>query len=469
MRTQILQSAYSRGAIRDLARHTLPAGSVWKMTDWIPDLAGAPNAKRGGWGSFGILAGETAMAGVAYAPFTAGDQIVSIGADGALFNGTTNKGAAVVPIAKPVFFQNQLIIPGSTVKTYNGTAAPTSLAGAPANGQYAATYKSRLVLGVGNTLYFSNPGDPASYDVLSTIGVTDPITGIAALRNMIAIFSKGRSERIRGSIPPSSSTDGDMVLEPMFNEGCIDARSISVDGDKVIWANANGVFISDGAAIDNLIELGGLLQYWETLLAGYQTTWTFAGGLYGGYYVIAIMDGTTFVDALMCKLSTKTWTFLANMPVRMFANAYATAPELYMAIGNTNRVGTFSKIFFPSSANTSDGNGTAVQPVIELPFYRGAPGSKRWRNLYFGLNLDAPVDTHLQVEYTSYPNDQSYDLLTDDDGVTIAIGPTSGYTREKVPLSLADEGFGLRITQVGPSNATMLFDIEAETHDREGR
>lgn len=472
MKTELLQTAYSRGAIQDLPRHALPSGSVWKMTDLVPDLGGARLQKRGGWmNETAALGAGSYLSAVAFAPFSAGDQLVAIDNAGTLYDATAevSKGAAVVPVSRPVFFTNLLIIPGSTVKKYDGSTAPADLTGAPANGLYATTYKSRLVLGVGSDLHFSVAGDPQSWDALSTIGMTDPITGVAALRNMIAVFSKARSERVRGSIPPDSTTDGDMVREPMFDEGCIDARSIAVSGDKVIWANANGVHISDGAAIDNLIALGGLQQYWTNLMGSYTSSWTLSAGLYSGYYVIAIMNGGTFVDALACRLSTKTWIFLSNLPSVMFAEAYSSAPQLYFAQRGATKVGSLGAIFSPSSSNASDGNGTAVQPTIELPFYRGNPGSKRWRNFYLGVDLDASAGTYLQLEYTTFPEDLVYDDVADDAGVPIQIAPTSGYQRTKIPFKLAAEGVGLKITQVGASNKTMLFDVEAELHEREGR
>jgi hypothetical protein len=48
------------------------------------------------------------------------------------------------------------------------------------------------------------------------------------------------------------------------------------------------------------------------------------------------------------------------------------------------------------------------------------------------------------------------------------IAPSSEYQRSKIPARFASRGFGLKIQQVGPSNNTMLFDIESDTHEREG-
>lgn len=40
---------------------------------------------------------------------------------------------------------------------------------------------------------------------------------------------------------------------------------------------------------------------------------------------------------------------------------------------------------------------------------------------------------------------------------------------QRVPVSLAANGIGLKIDQIGASNKTALFDLEATIRDREGR
>lgn len=440
------------------------------MTDFIPDLEGAPAQKRGGWtGIGGTLAGAASATGIAWAPFSAGAQLVMIGNNGDLCNAFdgTDLGTAGVPSCRPVFFQNKLYIANNgTVKHYDGSGAPANLGSISAS--HLTSYKSRMVYGESTKISFSGVLDPSSVDSLSFINPTNPLTGLAALRNMIAVFSLAGCERIRGSIPPSSTSEGDMTLEPMFNEGCIDARSIVVTGDKVIWANSNGVHISDGAAIDNLIALGGLQQYWTDTMAAYTSSWSLAGGLYGGYYVISIMNGGTFVDALMCNLARKTWVFLSNLRTKMFAEAYGSAPELYFGQAGVAKAAALSPIFRPSGTNTTDGDGTAVQPMIELPAYRGQPGSKRWRNVYVGVDLVAAGGTYLKVSVATTPDDTTYDAVVDDAGAEIHILPTSGFQRVKIPVHLAADSLALKIEQVGASTSTTIFDIESDTHDREG-
>ena len=67
------------------------------------------------------------------------------------------------------------------------------------------------------------------------------------------------------------------------------------------------------------------------------------------------------------------------------------------------------------------------------------------------------------------PEDTTYTKLTENDGSTpLEITPSGAYQRSKIAARLASVGIGLKIEQVGPSNTTALFDIEATEHEREG-
>jgi len=424
-----------------------------------------------------VLTSAARSEAVAWAPFSAGAQLVGIDDTSHLWtiaspSSATDKGAAAIPVQRPIFFDNRLIIPGATPKKYDGTAAPADLGGTPPGGLYADAYKSYFLLAgsaaLPNNIWFSDVLDPEIWDTANSyIPATFPVKGIASLANVILVFSDGMTERIRGFTPPPG---GDMQLEPIFQEGCIDARSIVTLGNKAIWANANGVWISDGAALENLIELGGLLQYWVAMLSSYtSSTWKLAGGIDRGNYIISITNGDTFIDALMCNIATKTWSFVSNLRATMFAESYSAKPELYFAQRTRARVGALDQIFTPSSANTTDADTTAVQPVLETVYFRGAPGSRRFRNFYIGNDIQAAGTPYLKVEYINSPEDTTYVPFYEDDGTTPRqIVASNGFQRSKLVAGIASDGIGLRITQVGASYDTMLFDIETDQHEREG-
>lgn len=389
----------------------------------------------------------------------------------------TDKGAALSTKQRPVFFNDKLHVFDKA-----GAAVPIKFDGAtisnnPLTGltsvypKYGTAYKSRLVIATDTTLYFSNVLDGTTYDVDSFVKATFPITGVAALPNMIAIFSAGHVERLRGTTPPSSLAAGDMALEPAFTEGCVDARSIVVYQDQMIWANLNGVHASDGAGITNLVEVGGIKEYWHSLMSSYSSGWVVAAGIFKGRYVLSITDATgAFVAGFMCDLRAKTWTFLSNLPVSMFTESQGATSELVMALSNHNYLGYFASCFDPSSG-ASDGDGTAVQPSIEFPFFRMGTGKMRWRDIFLGVDLlNAGSQTgELEFWYTTTPDSDSYTQLVDDAGNPVAIGGTNGLEVQRIPLHLQSNGLGLKVSQVGASARTALFDLEAEMRDLEGR
>lgn len=393
-------------------------------------------------------------------------------------SGMNDVGAFTTTKQRPVFFNDLLIaLPSggafTTPKKFDGVTisnlAMSGLVGVTPS--WGVAYKSRLVIADSDTLYFSDILDPEVYDVDSFVKATHPITGLAALPNMIAIFSAGAVERLRGTTPPSTLSDGDMALEPAFAEGCIDARSIVVYQDQMIWANLNGVHVSDGASIANLAAVGGIQQYWTDLMQSYTSNWVLAGGIYKGHYIVSITDGSgTEIASFLCNLATKTWTFLSNVKSMMFSESQGSASELMMAVADHNYAGYFASVFTPDSSSL-DGDGTAVEPEIEFPFFRSGSGSTRWRDLFLGVDLENGdgQTADLELYYTTSPDGESYTQLLDDTGAPVTIGGTDGYELQRIATNLAANGIGLKIVQVGASNKTALFELEALARIREGR
>jgi hypothetical protein len=164
-----------------------------------------------------------------------------------------------------------------------GTLTVAALGGSPPQGQYAAVWGDYTLLA--NTtaqpqrLYFSDPGDPETWDTTNSFwDFTTPINGLATTRSFILAFHDGTMSRLRGTTPPPGS---DFYNDdPIFNVGCTDARSIAVDGDRIVWANGEGIWVTDGSAKPaNLAELCGRLSFWQETLVGYdKSSWTLAGG-----------------------------------------------------------------------------------------------------------------------------------------------------------------------------------------------
>lgn len=396
--------------------------------------------------------------------------------------GLTNTGTGPqVGTLRPVFFNN-ILFPGTYA--FDGTNCPQDMFHTfPTGSAAVAAYKSRLVTTEGTTLYFSAALDHRTWDSFSYVKATHPVTGVAALTNMILIFSAGSCERLRGTAPPSATSSGDFTLEPAFGQGCSDPGSIVVYGDRVIWANEKGVFTSDGAAIKDLTESGGLKQYWSTLMAsiypsaGTATTpGTLAAGAYGKYYVISATPNGGSAMTMLCDLESGRWFFFSNMTVLMFAESQEATDQLFMAVPGSTSVGELSSCFTTagrSNSGLTDANGTTIAPVLELPFYRMGSGSVRFRDIFLGVSIDNTSGGagSLLFDYVTQPDSpaSAYVNVTDDAGVPISQGATSGPAVCRVPLHVKGNGLGLRVRQSGGSRKTAFYELEAQFRVLEGR
>lgn len=483
-RTVPLQQAY-RAMRQDEERGRMLRGAVWNMVDALPDLDDAPAGKRGGWAyaSNDISATKATASYVAaliYAAFTAAAKLVAIDEDGELYTintGTqavTDIGAVVVPKQRPVLHADKLIIPagdGTTApKYYDGNATVGTLAGTPPTAKWAEVYKDRTCLAYTSSfktrIFFSGAADPTSWDTTNSWqSVLAPITGLASLPNALLVFQEKQTSRIRGYTPPSASSAGDFIVDdPLFKIGCTDARSIAVDGASCVFANPRGIFLTDGTLKpEDLTASIGLKRYWTTLLAAYDgSTWTLSAGMIRNYYMITVMNGSSFVDALMIDVPNRRGWRLSNLPAVMFADAVTIGEELYFGMRTAARVGKLSGIFSPAAGNKNDANGTAVTPVIETPFFRDRGGFKRWTAFYLGYDMRdaASDDPMLTMSYITNPEDAYTPFAT-------VLGETTNYQRQLIREPARGEGIGFKIAQTRASSTTRFYDIEAQVYSEE--
>ena len=135
---------------------------------------------------------------------------------------------------------------GSCTRTSSGSAG-------------ASAYPKRI--------YFCIAGEPESWDMTNKwLDMSYPITGFAALYNAVLVFCLQRTARVRGSQPPP---DADFTVDdPVFEVGCTDNRSIHNYRDKVIFANAQGLYMTDGVALEDLTRVCGMKAWWRDVMKG---------------------------------------------------------------------------------------------------------------------------------------------------------------------------------------------------------
>ncbi len=478
---------------RDGAREAQPEGSVWNLVNFLPEVLGALCRKRGGYKYASVdLATLNASAGSVLsgivAEYTAGQSVLAMDNPTSRIyeiespTTTENIGLSTAGGCRnPVFYEDIVIWPEHTgvnppCKTTRSGATHTNavLGGTPPAGKYALVYKDVLWLAGGNAfpkrIYFSKEGDPQIWDqVVKWWEVSYPISGMAGLSNAVLIFSLQRTTRIRGSKPPP---DDDFLMDdPVFEVGCTDNRSIRNYRDKVIFANAQGLYMTDGVALEDLTRVCGMKAWWRDMMKGRDgfstgtqyniSTWSIAGGIYDDFYFYSIMNGTTLVDAGMVDLVRYAWTRLDNIDSAYFFDRLYPQ-ELFWGRKGAARVATISDIFVPTTANEIDADGDAVLPSLETPFFAGEPGVKTFQTLFVTYDLTTSGGTPpvLRVSYALNPEATAYTDLTPD----LLAG---GHNRTHLEMNLPGLGAAFRIVQVGKSTDTRLHTLSLAAQPRE--
>lgn len=478
----VTDSDWTKGMIRDAPRTSLPPGSVFNSTDFLLHQPGIAQ-KRGGTSYAGpALTGATYAAAVVYADFPAGAKLCAVDDRGHLFtvtSGTTTDvntmGSAFVTKDKPKLkvgsAKNLLVITandGTTLpKTYNGVATVATLGGTPPAAIYAAIYKNRLVLANGtasgvlnnNRAWFSgSPDIESAWDLANSwVDFDNAITGMAALQNALLVFSNGKLERLTGATPPPG-TDFDRA--PVANVGCTDARSISVWNGNAIFANPDGIYMSNGGDPSSLTVKGGISLYWQALLAAYDpSTWTIATGLYGDYLFVSVMNGATLIDTLVCNLPRTAWFRLTNIKALMFSRGLNIGTELYYADRSTNRVTALSGIFSPAAGNKNDANGTAVAPMIELRPSGASPDLTHYGfgEISYDMRDAASDNPTLAVQVAPGIEATTFAAVAES-----PLAKTTDETRKRFTVAKISQAVTLRLTQTNASSKTELYLAEVE-------
>lgn len=483
----VLQEDFSGGAYQDVPRHKLPKGKVWQLQDMIPDFASGDLTKRGAWArSYSAMSATSSSygAGVGYASYAGSPTLLGFDEDGRLYKwdtgspNVTDVGAARVPAHPPTFYRDLSIIldvNGSAAPMkYNGTTL-TTLGGSPPNGAVSAVYKDHLVLGYSsatkNRVWFSSAGAPETWDTAADgqwLDCSSPVKGLATIRNMMLVFQEGLTERIRGDIIPGV-VGSDMVREPLLQVGCADPASIATSNDFVVFANGAGIYLTDGIGVVDLTKQCGMSEYWKAKLASYSAGTSIAAALWQDWYVFSVSDAGALVTAGMIYVPKRVWVTLTNIHATMMTSTPVGASNigfsfLWMSEREAPRVSNLGTIL--SVGGGTDGNGTEVPFSLELPFYLGLPGKKRWKNLYVryynvgGSSQSITVSGMTSARHPIAPG-------TAETYTSLGTLTASSAGRRRFPIGSMTEGLGLKLSQSGGSLVT-IYSVEADAWAVEG-
>jgi hypothetical protein len=400
--------------IRDLPIDQLPKGAVWDQVDMVPSLASAGLVSRGHWARHSAtLGGGTTASALTIAPFASGPQLVAINSSGAVkqvdlagAGAVTARGTAQVPFQQPVFYREKVYIPSdngaTTVKYYDGANNAAAASGSPPAGMMAVAWKDHLVLARDASnpkrMWFSNGGDPTVWDTAADgqwLDLNDVPNGLAQLRGMILSFSETSVERVRGDIIPGVA-GSDVVRETMLSVGCPDPAAIAATDDYVIFANSDGVFLTDGIGLVNLTEQCGILSYYTASTFGQINNFT--GGIWRGHYILSVYSGSTLINTFVFDIAKRRAWRLTNVLAAMMATAPtnvagSASGELFFAELDSPFISRLSFMWIHAGSGAFDGNGTYPLPAVQTGFFRGTQGRKRWRRLYITYTHEGTTGT----------------------------------------------------------------------------
>jgi hypothetical protein len=504
MKTTLGSQNFDLGFNSDQARDQLRRNAAYRLRDYIPQNE-APLRKRGGYGFgtddlAGIVAGATFAAGVGWAPFVEDPYLLVVTDNGGVVRAPDPDPTSGVLIGtggptdmthRPFWHSDRMILPASMragaanpKKIYSTggiTYAIADIAGTPPQARVGASWGDYLLLAngyVSGTLYtrriwVSSPGNPDAWTTGaggSWANAPGEVLRVVPMRDFILVFGYSDVWQLTGDTPPPG---GDWAFDDLFvGNGTFDGRSITVYRDYALWANSTGVWKSDGATLTNLVEQGGISVYWRSLLKefSWEQGWDAAAGMHNGEYYISIHDDSgTFVTTLICDIDRVVWREYTNIDAHMFAER-STGPgtadaigaeELFFASNAAPRAGTMAQTWFPDATNASDADGTAVEPVLETPYYKvGSQALKRLSRVFMTYALEnAGADPELFIDVVLDPWSTDYTELAPSFPVT-----PNGIDRLDAFISERALGVGFRVRQVGASADTRIAEIELAGH-----
>lgn len=516
-RTLDLSTNFDQGFISDVSRDELGKAAAFRMKDYIPQLE-APLRKRGGWAygspDLGSIGGTIAsVASLGFLPFAGDGHLIAISNAGSIyqlkrFDGlggalVTDTGDSSIVPTQAVFWHKTgtlaygiilaglgqtAKVPKKYLDTGGGAYQSQAVGGTPPKARMGFSWGDYLILGnyydpsaadaLKNYRWaFSAIGNPDSWTLsganASTLDFPEEMVAGLPVRNAILGFGYNDCHIIYGNTPPPGSNMERKIL--FAGQGTFDGRSVVAWRDFAVWANAGGVFKSDGATLTDLTSDGGISIYYRALVAGFAFSqgWSASAGIYRDHYILTIRNASgTVISTLVCDLYRKVWTEWTNMQAACYAHR-AAGPgtslfggdeELFFAHKGSPRVGKVSTLWTPSSTYASDADSTAVLPLLETPYYKmGYEGQKRIRNLYVKYDIrTAGASPLLRVSYTVEPApNASYTQISPD------LITTTKLRRGPVGVRQQALGVALQIQQVVASADTRIYGIEAEGHPQE--
>lgn len=498
-----VMEAYT-GFMSDLPRHQLPPGVCWDLLNFIPEIDGSTR-RRYGFQTLdtrafsAIHVGSTNSGyGVYYCPFNAAHEVLALDSAGHAFSyqEPTLSGAYMSQLPSPVkargtWHKDRMVLVANGMQTYfyeGQTGGMVAGTGTP-QASYSTLWGDYTVQGNNSPsnqqrIWFSAAGDPTTYDLTNSwLDVPGAVKGLESIRGALFIWTDHEMWRITGTTPPQANVVGDLVLKHFADLGLVDERSISIWGGWMIWANAEGVWMTDGASAPRSLTVqGGINTFWRTIMKGYSigaTDYIVAGSVYRDYYIVSVSSVNNNIHyTLVCDLTTHRW-FKFTLPGdgSMFARGLSGHEDTYIVSVQNGYVASLASVW--ESATYLDWNGS-YYASLETPFFRGyqhwhrkwipSDATSVWQRAY--LNYDGRQgggSSAFHLGYTTSPESgAAYTTIGQVPATTapsryrMAINPNGG--------AVPSRGLAFKIWEDASAFTYGLWlnDFELEWYTREG-
>ena len=494
-----VENDWSLGMVRDLPRNAIPNGGSYTLSDFFIEKPGMIY-KRGGTSFLSTAVGGLAIVvGIAAPEFPGDPRVIAEITDGGstrwlydVTNGTPTSGVNVgvtQTYENMPFYVDRLIVTSGEpsagpykapmkVSLSGGAMTAANLGGSPPAGKVSCVHAGRLV--IGNTitypsrLFFSPDGDiEFAWDTTNSWkDVGHLIMGLASIQGVLLVFSRGRCQRIIGDIPPghvdaAGYPSTNMVLEPLGDVGCIDARTICYANNLCYFANEHGVYSTNGAGFDSLTQRPngtGISTLWQDTLRGFSPMLgaVVSMGVYENKYLLAsVIHNNGTKTQFMCYLPTNSWVQLGGQTnATMYAASYAPTHEMYIGTPYDTRVRKLSTMWQPSATTKLDAEGTPVTPIFESRLVSTSIGLKRYGFSHLSYDMrDAATDnpTLETMIATGIEADSGFADVRESPLVE-----TTRSIRKRFTIYKDSQGLSLRLVQANASAKTEIYFVETE-------
>lgn len=286
---------YKRGGSTLLAGTSAPASQI--LWVWQGTLTG---------GNRTLAATATTLYSVSGGTFT------SLGAYTGMASGAN----------RPVVISGMMYLPNglSTAKTYDGTTFGTAGFADP----YFTSVANRVVVGGNDQVFFSGAGNTTftGTDLWRIPGGVN-ITGLGALRDSAVVFTDQGTWVISNMALNLTDTAGNVqqrldLYSPDLALWGTGAAGVVGYGSGLIIPARDGVWLMRIGATSEVPPLELLSRpitelYRTYVAAGYKPG---QAAVFRGHYFLPILNGTTVVTVLICRLDlgTRPWTYIGESP-----------------------------------------------------------------------------------------------------------------------------------------------------------